>query len=169
MKNQDSLGKEKITYVEFESVVSDVKSIVSNNPDYIYPEYIHCDDCDYQPGEEFDRNYCDYHYQQDSGCRYFGEPRRGNKERPSCLVGYWLDKNGFNTPDHFGVVDLFDIEGENSDKILDLLQANTEYSFGTEVREFLASVQSHQDHHNTWRVSFNKSLSNFQRSSEWLD
>ena len=70
-----------------------------------------------------------------------------SKERPSCLVGYWLDKNGFNTPDHFGVVDLFDIEGENSDKILDLLQANTEYSFGTEVREFLASVQSHQDHH----------------------
>ena len=47
MKKHDSLGKEKITYVEFENVVSDVKSIVSNNPDYIYPEYIHCDDCDY--------------------------------------------------------------------------------------------------------------------------
>jgi hypothetical protein len=39
MKNQDSLDKEKITYVEFESVVSDVKSIVSNNPDYVYPDY----------------------------------------------------------------------------------------------------------------------------------
>ena len=161
MKNQDSLGKEKITYVEFESVVSDVKSIVSNNPDYIYPEYLNCDDCDYQPGEEFDRNYCDFHYQQDSGCRYFGEPRRGNKERPSCLVGYWLDKNGFNTPEHFGVDDLFELEGESSDKILDLLQSNTEYSFGTEVREFLASAQSHQDHYETWKLSYNKSLPRF--------
>ena len=161
MKNQDSLGKEKITYVEFESVVSDVKNIVSNNPDYVYPEYLNCDDCDYQPGEEFDRNYCDYHYQQDSGCRYFGEQRRGNKERPSCLVGYWLDKNGFNTPEHFGVEDLFDIEGESSEKILDLLQANTEYSFGTEVREFLSSAQSHQDHYETWKLSYNKSLPRF--------
>ena len=158
MKNQDSLGKEKITYVEFESVVSDVKSIVSNNPDYIYPDYIGCGDCDYQPGEEFDRSYCDFHYQQDTGCRYFGNPRRGSKELPSCLVGYWLDKNGFNTPEHFGVDDLFDLEGENSDKILDLLQSHTEYSFGTEVREFLKSVQSHQDHYEPWKDSYNASL-----------
>lgn len=161
MKNQDSLGKEKITYVEFESVVSDVKSIVSNNPDYVYPEYLNCDDCSYHPGEEYDRNYCDFHYQQDSGCRYFGEQRRGNKERPSCLVGYWLDKNGFNTPEHFGVEDLFEIEGESSEKVLDLLQANTEYSFGTEVREFLSSAQSHQDHYETWKLSYNKSLPRF--------
>ena len=69
MNDQDKLGKEKITYVGIESVVSDVKSIVSNNPDYIYPDYIGCGDCDYHPGEEFDRTYCDYHYQQDSGCR----------------------------------------------------------------------------------------------------
>ena len=29
MKDQDSLGKEKITYVDLETVVSDVKNIVS--------------------------------------------------------------------------------------------------------------------------------------------
>ena len=161
MNDQDKLGKEKITYVEIESVVSDVKSIVSNNPDYVYPDYINCDDCGYQPGEEFDRTYCDFHYQKDSGCRYFGEPRRGNKERPSCLVGYWLDKNNFNTPAQFGVDDLFELEGENSDKILDLLQSHTEYSFGTEVREFLSSAQSHQDHYKTWKDSYNDSLPQF--------
>ena len=161
MKDQDSLGKEKITYVDLETVVSDVKNIVSNNPDYIYPDYIGCDDCSYHGGEEYDRSYCDFHYQKDSGCRYFGEPRRGNKERPSCLVGYWLDKNNFNTPAQFGVDDLFELEGENSDKILDLLQSHTEYSFGTEVREFLASAQSHQDHYETWKLSYNKSLPRF--------
>jgi len=168
MKKHDSLGKEKITYVDLETVIADVKVIVESDPTYIYPDFIGCDNCSYAPGEEFDRSYCDFHYQLDSGCRYFGEPRQGSKERPSCLVGYWLDKNNFNTPEHFGVDDLFEIEGESSEKILDLLQANTEYSFGTDVREFLASAQSHQDHYKTWGDSYNESLPNSWRAAGWL-
>jgi len=164
MKKQDSLGKEKITYVDLETVVADVKVIVESNPDYIYPDSLHCEDCSYAPGEDYDRTYCDFHYDLYGGCRYFGEPRKGNKERPSCVVGYWLDKNNLNTPADFGVDDLFEIEGESSDKILDLVQANTEYSFGTEVREFLSSAQSHQDHYKTWKDSYNESLPSFLAS-----
>jgi len=164
MKKQDSLGKEKITYVDLETVVADVKVIVESNPDYIYPDSLHCEDCSYAPGEDPDRTYCDFHYDLYGGCRYFGEPRKGNKERPSCVVGYWLDKNNLNTPADFGVDDLFEIEGESSDKILDLVQANTEYSFGTEVREFLSSAQSHQDHYKTWKDSYNESLPSFLAS-----
>jgi len=164
MKKQDSLGKEKITYVDLETVVADLKAIVESNPDYIYPDSLHCEDCSYAPGEDYDRTYCDFHYDLYGGCRYFGEPRKGNKERPSCVVGYWLDKNNLNTPADFGVDDLFEIEGESSDKILDLVQANTEYSFGTEVREFLSSAQSHQDHYKTWKDSYNESLPSFLAS-----
>jgi len=164
MKKQDSLGKEKITYVDLETVVADLKVIVESNPDYIYPDSLHCENCSYAPGEDYDRTYCDFHYDLYGGCRYFGEPRKGNKERPSCVVGYWLDKNNLNTPADFGVDDLFEIEGESSDKILDLLQANTEYSFGTEVREFLSSAQSHQDHYKTWKDSYNESLPSFLAS-----
>ena len=59
--------------------------------------------------KKYDRSYCDYPLpNRIVGVVTLVNLVSGNKERPSCLVGYWLDKNNFNTPAQFGVDDLFD-------------------------------------------------------------
>jgi hypothetical protein len=75
-----------------------------------------------------------------------------------CLIGTYLEYKGWTTPDIFGVDEMWEIEDENVDSVLDKIQASTEFSFGMDVREFLGQTQSRQDTYNTWKDSFNKSL-----------
>jgi len=152
---KDRLPKDKITYVELEEVINDVKNIVSQNPDFTYPRGgVECEMCfDYPLGVDFDLHDCGLHTSVDGGCRYFD-----NKNQSVCLVGTYFESKGWNTPDMFGVDSMIEIEDENVDEVLNKIQASTEFSFGMEVRDFLTQTQSRQDTYHTWKNSFNKSL-----------
>ena len=151
----DRLPKDKITYVELDEVINDIKNIVIQKPNYVYPKGgLDCEMCwDFPLGQDFDLDDCGLHTSSDGGCRYFD-----NSNHSVCLIGTYFESKGWTTPDMFGVDQMWEIEDENVDEVLDKIQASTEFSFGMEVRDFLTQTQSRQDTYNTWKDSFNKSL-----------
>ena len=117
-----------------------------------------CEDCDYQPGENFDENYCNWHYSIDGGCRYWG-----NKGYPSCVMGHWLDSHDLNTPEKFGKgeMNVFDaLEGEGINDLIELAESQGHFTVTKEAIAFAKQVQENQDHFMSWKDSFNSALTN---------
>ena len=145
-------------YIDLPQMIFELREIIKTKPDFVYPDYIGCDDCDYQPGEDFDETYCDFHYSIDGGARYWG-----NQGFPVCVMGHWLDSHDLDTVEKFGKeeVTVFEgLEGEDINSLIELAEQNGHINVTSEARDFAKLVQVNQDHFMSWRDSFNQALPN---------
>ena len=125
--------------IDLPQMIIELRDIIETKPDFVFPDYIGCEDCSYIPGEEFDETYCDFHYSLSGGARYWG-----NKNNPVCVMGHWLSSHELTTVEKFGKEEVTVFEGLEGEGISDLLEL----------------VQVNQDHFMSWKDSFNSALPN---------
>jgi len=144
--------------IDLPQMIIELRDIIETKPDFVFPDYMECEDCSYIPGEEFDETYCDFHYSIDGGARYWG-----NKNNPVCVMGHWLSSHELTTVEKFGKeeVTVFEgLEGEGINDLLELAEQNGHITVTPEARDFAKLVQVNQDHFMSWKDSFNQALPN---------
>ena len=130
-----------------EKAVEGVRKVVEGDPGFRYPQQgddVRCkcvqeeDEADY-----YDMNYdyseCSWHFNDDNTCLYMQDGVEGDGETPACVLGHYFVKE-------LGFSDVHRFEAKSPERVLD----GHGYEVAPGAQRFLNSIQTSQDHGDTW-------------------
>ena len=127
-----------------EEVIEGITPIVEANPDFIYPQQGDEDErCKCVEGyndesgwEQHDPTDCPWHMNDDNTCLYLKD---GTTTAPACVLGHYFVKE-------LGFSDVHRFEAKSPERVLD----GHGYEVAPGAQRFLNSIQTSQDHGDTW-------------------
>ena len=145
-----------------EEAVEGVRKIVEANPDFVYPqqgdeedercECVLIDQEETESGwEEHDPADCSWHFNDDNTCLYVKD---NTTDQPACVLGHYFLELGFS--------DLINYEAKSPQRVLD----GHGYEVEPRAQRFLNTVQTSQDHGDTWAVAFDRALHDAEVNDE---
>ncbi len=130
--------------------VEGVRKIVEANPTFTYPQQTDEDprckcaetnsehEADYYE-QNYDWSDCPWHFNDDNTCLYI----KDGSDEPACVVGHYFVKE-------LGFGDLWKYEAKSPERVLD----GHGYEVDHLATRFLNSIQTSQDHGDTWEEAF---------------